>query len=251
MAANSRSLTFFFPEASRRLRRPLHVTMSHACVEDGAVPCRQAPRPLELGPDIAEAHPLLDVSLTPDKGGILRREASQRRRRERQVRFDIGEDSAGKGEEPALPEALAAPTMHSSAALKQEVVAQKLRQFDAGSAVRSELGRSYKARRSVEGGATRALNVCRDQSLFQGLVSVEPPIDQLQRLTVQPRRTEPREVSAVGDAPDISAFSDAIKRFTETPYLRAEGLPPLTLQPRPRPPAATFAMFNKLREWTS
>ncbi|XP_072255322.1 protein phosphatase 1 regulatory subunit 35 isoform X2 [Pyxicephalus adspersus] len=221
-----------------------------ACEEECAVPAHRAPQPLPLGPSVVKAHPLLDVSLTPDKGGgILRREPSERKKGPRQVRFDVSEEGR---EEAALPGVLAAPRIHSSAALKQEVRVHARREFDAESAVRNELGRSYRMKRSVESEASRALNVCREQSLYQGLVSVEPPSEQIQRLSARPRKAEHREPQvAPADGPDIFAFSDAAERFMETPYLSVEGLPPLTLLPRTRPPHTTFTMFHKLGEWAS
>ncbi|CAI9571226.1 unnamed protein product [Staurois parvus] len=78
-----------------------------ACEEDSAVPAHRAPQPLSLAPDLAQAHPLLDISLTPDKGGgILRREPSGRKKGPRQVRFDVDEEAS---EEAAFPGSLAAP----------------------------------------------------------------------------------------------------------------------------------------------
>lgn len=53
------------------------------------------------------------------------------------------------------------------------------------------------------------------------------------------------------DGPDIFAFSAAADRFTETPYLSVEGLPPLTLKSHTRPPHTAFSMFHKLGEWAS
>ncbi|XP_018430683.1 PREDICTED: protein phosphatase 1 regulatory subunit 35, partial [Nanorana parkeri] len=204
-----------------------------ACEEESAVPAHRAPQPVPLGPDLAQAHPLLDITLTPDKGGgILRREPSGRKKGPRQVRFDVDEEASGREEA-----ALAAPRMHSSEVLKQEVRVQARREFDAESAVQSELSRSYRVKRNVESEAFRALNVCREQNLYRGLVSVEPPSEHIQRLTARQRKSEHREPQVLAvDGPDIFAFSDAGERFTETPYLSVDGLPPLTLLPRTRPP---------------
>ncbi|KAM5127016.1 protein phosphatase 1 regulatory subunit 35-like, partial [Mantella aurantiaca] len=167
------------------------------------------------------------------------------------VRFDVDEQASGR-EEAAPPGALAAPRMHSSEILKQEVRVQARREFDAESAVQAELGRSYRVKRSVENQAYRALNMCREQNLYRGLVSVEPPSEHFQRLTARQRKTEHREAQgSSADGPDIFAFSDACERFTETPYLSVDGLPPLTLTPRTRPPHTTFTMFHKLGEWAS
>lgn len=71
-----------------------------------------------------------------------------------QVRFDVDEEALGV-EEAALPGALSAPRMHSSEALKQEVRVQARREFDAQSAVRTELVRSYRVKSSVESEASR------------------------------------------------------------------------------------------------
>ncbi|XP_073507178.1 protein phosphatase 1 regulatory subunit 35 [Phyllobates terribilis] len=206
-------------------------------------PTHCAPRPLAQAPDQAEAHPLLDVSLTPEKGGgILRRETAERRRGRRQVRFDVDDEDCGRP--------LAAPRVHSSVALRSEVRREAQQTFDAESAVRSELLRSFTVRRGVESKAARALNVCRVHSLYQGLVSVEPPSEQIQRLTARQRRSEHREAPQI-EGPDIFAFSDPCERYSEAPFLTADGLPPLTLRPQPRPPHTIFDMFQKLGEWTS
>ncbi|KAE8620766.1 hypothetical protein XENTR_v10010459 [Xenopus tropicalis] len=60
--------------------------------EGEAVPCDFPPQPLALGlGGTAESHPLLDISLTPDKGGgILRRKSSERRQGQRQVGTSLG-----------------------------------------------------------------------------------------------------------------------------------------------------------------
>ncbi|XP_075703527.1 protein phosphatase 1 regulatory subunit 35 [Rhinoderma darwinii] len=217
--------------------------MSLAGEEEIAVPAHGAPQPLTQVLHPAEAHPLLDISLTPEKAsGILRRDTAERRKGPRQVRFDVGEDG------PCRP--LAAPRVHSSAALRTEVRREAQQAFDAESAVRAELVRSLSVRRGVESEAARALNMCRVQSLYQGLVSVEPPADHIQRLAARQRRPEHREAPQI-EGPDIFAFSDACERYTETPYLKAEGLPPLTLQPRSRPPNTVFDMFHRLGEWAS
>ncbi|XP_063806508.1 protein phosphatase 1 regulatory subunit 35 [Pseudophryne corroboree] len=223
--------------------------MSLGCEEESALPANSAPQPSTVTPDQAEAHPLLDISLTPDKGGgILRRQTSERSRRsQRQVRFDVGDQGRP---EAALPGALAAPRMHSSSALRFKVQREARQEFDAESAVQNELGRSFAARRSVQSEAARALNVSRVQNLYQGLVSVEPPAEHLQRLTAQHRRTEHHEVSPI-EGPDLFAFSDPCQRFTETPYLGVDGLPAFTLEPRTRPPHSVFDMFHKLGEWAS
>ncbi|XP_040198095.1 protein phosphatase 1 regulatory subunit 35 isoform X2 [Rana temporaria] len=224
-----------------------------ACEEESAVPAHRAPQPLPPDPEPAQAHPLLDITLTPDKGGgILRREPSGRKKGPRQVRFDVDEEASGVEEAAALPGGLSAPRMHSSEALKQEVRVQARREFDAQSAVRTELVRSYRMKSSVESEASRALNVCREQNLYRGLVSVEPPSEHIQRLTARQRKAEPREPQVPSaDGPDIFAFTDSADRFTETPYLSVEGLPPLTLKSHTRPPHTTFSMFHKLGEWAS
>ncbi|KAM4676722.1 protein phosphatase 1 regulatory subunit 35 isoform 1-T2 [Discoglossus pictus] len=225
--------------------------------DDGdTLPATFAPKPLTPGPGLTDSHPLLDISLTPEKSaGILRRENSDRRKGRRQVHFDVGNQSEGL-KPPALNTPptghLDVPSIHSSKALEQEVQREAGQEFDAEKAVRCELGRSYKARRNVENEAARALNVCRAQNLYQGLVSVEPPVEHIQRLTEKERqrRTERKEVTPI-EGPDLFIFSQPCDLFTETPYLNVEGLPPLTLLPHTRPSHSAFDMYHKLREWTS
>ncbi|XP_044130020.1 protein phosphatase 1 regulatory subunit 35 [Bufo gargarizans] len=217
--------------------------MSLAGEEEHTLPAHYVPQPLTPAPYQAEAHPLLDISLTPEKGGgILRRETAERRKGQRQVRFDVGDGGSGRP--------LAAPRVHSSAALRSEVRREAQQEFDPEMAVRTELLRSFTVRRGVESEAAKALNVCRVHNLYRGLVSVEPPAEQMQRLTARQRRPEHREVPHI-EGPDVFAFSDPCERYTETPHLKVEGLPPLPLRPRSRPAHTVFDMFHKLGQWAS
>ncbi|CAH2272409.1 Hypothetical predicted protein [Pelobates cultripes] len=211
--------------------------------------------PFTVGPDLMAPHPLLDISITPDKGGgILRRESSHRRHSRRQVRFDVSNQSKNRtnvqiAERPSLGP-LELPRMHSTEALKQEVERESEQEFDAESALRNQLGRSFKARRSVDSKAAKALNVCRVQNLYQGLVSVEPPAEQIQRLTEKPRKAELKHVTPM-EGPDLFAFYKPSECHTETPYLNVDGLPALTALPHSRPPRCSFDMVYKLGEWAS
>ncbi|XP_053320069.1 protein phosphatase 1 regulatory subunit 35 [Spea bombifrons] len=224
--------------------------------EDDLLPARSAPQPLCAGPGRTDSHPLLDISLTPDKGGgILRKDSSERRRGRRQVRFEVSNEPkpglrSVQHEGPSAGP-LEVPRMHSSEVLRQEVRRESQQEFDAERAVQSELGRSYRARRSVESEAARALNVGRVHSLYQGLVSVEPPAEQIQRLTEKQRKPSDLKQVTSSEGPDLSAFSGLCERFTETPYLGVEGLPPLAAAPRPRPSRCSFDMFHKLGQWAS
>ncbi|KAE8620761.1 hypothetical protein XENTR_v10010459 [Xenopus tropicalis] len=220
--------------------------------EGEAVPCDFPPQPLALGlGGTAESHPLLDISLTPDKGGgILRRKSSERRQGQRQVRFVVSEEANGRSQEAG---GLQCPRMHSTAALKEQAELEAGQEFHADRAVQRELERSYRVRRSIESEAARALNVARAHSLYQGLLSVEPPAGQVQRLSERPRRAEPKEAPQLQapqlQAPDLSAFSHLCERFTETPCLTVEGPPPVVICPRPRPAHSVFDMYHKLNEW--
>ncbi|KAG8428866.1 hypothetical protein GDO86_019101, partial [Hymenochirus boettgeri] len=168
------------------------------------------------------------------------------------VRFDVGEESVTNGNPQEVPSVqyLDTPRIHSTEPLKHQVQMEAEQEFDAKSAVQKELERSYRVRRSVESEAARALNVNRTRALYQGLMSVEPPAEHVQRLSERQRRVETKEVAQM-ESPDLFAFSDLCERFTETPYLAVEGLTPLTLNPRPRPPHTAFDMFHKLEEWAS
>ncbi|OCT59631.1 protein phosphatase 1 regulatory subunit 35 [Xenopus laevis] len=218
--------------------------------EGDAIPCNFVPQPLPLGVGGGtESHPLLDISLTPDKGGgILRRKSWERGQVQRQVRFVLSEESRSRGRSHELGVGLQCPRMHSTAGLKEQVQREVEQQFHADSAVQRELERSYRVRRSIESEAARALNVGRAQTLYQGLMSVEPPAEHVQRLSEKPRRVEAKEAPQL-QAPDLSAFSHLCERFTETPYLTVEGPPPLTICPRPRPSHTAFDMYHKLKEW--
>ncbi|KAM8972720.1 protein phosphatase 1 regulatory subunit 35 [Pelodytes ibericus] len=214
-------------------------------VEGLLLPSSSVPQPLTSGLERTSPHPLLDISLTPDKGGgILRRKSSERRQGQRQVRFEVSDESKPRSND------LESPRMHSSEALRLEVQRESVQAFNAERALRSRLDKSYRARRSVESQASRAVNVCRVQSLYQGLVSVEPPAEQIQILTKKQRQAEHRQVN-LSEGPDLFAFCNPSDHFTETPYLSVDGLPPLTLHPHSRPSHTSFNMFHKLREWTS
>ncbi|XP_053572123.1 protein phosphatase 1 regulatory subunit 35 [Bombina bombina] len=224
--------------------------------EGEILPFTFAPQPLTLDPRLPDSHPLLDISLTPEKNaGILRRENSDHQRGQRQVRFNVTnhkEETMAPTIILPTPGLLEVPRKHSSIALEQEVQNEAEQKFDAMKAVQSELERSYRARRLVENKAAKALNMCRVHNLYQGLVSVEPPAEQIQKLAEKERqrRVECKEVTQI-EGPDIFIFSQPSDIYTETPYLNVEGLPPLTLLPRTRPSRSTFDMHNKLREWSS
>ncbi|XP_053122389.1 protein phosphatase 1 regulatory subunit 35 isoform X2 [Hemicordylus capensis] len=153
------------------------------------------------------------------------------------------------------PSTLAAPVPHSTLALGAEVQALRAEGFNARQAAEDLVQRSFVARCVVEARVGEGMNIPRDQQLYQGLVSLEVPEDELLNSAVQEKlvlvrsRPEARKPDPAG--PDLLAFYDPQELFTETPFLEVEGLPPLKLQPRARDPAATFLMYRKLQQWDS
>lgn len=52
-----------------------------------------------------------------------------------------------------------------------------------------------------------------------------------------------------GPRPDMTVLCDPETLCYESPHLTLDGLPPLRLQPRPRPSEDTFLMHRTLRRW--
>ncbi|CAM5139142.1 unnamed protein product [Natator depressus] len=149
---------------------------------------------------------------------------------------------------------LAAPQLLTSLALGEEVQAAARQGFDAHRAAQELLATSFLARCSVEGKAASGMNIPREQQLYQGLVSLQVPAEEVLSSAVQEKlslvRSQPephREPDPEG--PDLLMFYEPLELFAETPYLGVEGLPPLRLQPHVRPPASAFLMFRKLQQW--
>ncbi|XP_015275824.1 PREDICTED: protein phosphatase 1 regulatory subunit 35 [Gekko japonicus] len=262
--------------------------------DEDSLPCA-APAPLPA-PPVQPLIPDPAVVLTPDRegggGGILRRRGPGNIRR-RQVRFrlDSGSHEVGGGhldllgrvEEtqgastsslaPSLltrepcgslaedghlnqPSGLSTPILHSSIALGAEVQAAREQDFDARRAARELLQHSFPTRCAVEARVGESMNIPREQQLYQGLVSLQVPKEELlssamkeKLVLVGPRPEGQKELASEG--PDLMAFYDPEELFTETAFLEVEGLPPLEQKPRARDPAATFLMYRKLRQWNS
>ncbi|XP_063159210.1 protein phosphatase 1 regulatory subunit 35 [Candoia aspera] len=259
-----------------------------------SLPCA-APTPLPPPPPPPCWSPEPAVVLTPERsgsgrpgGGILRREQQERPAR-RRVRFRIGSrceelkeelpgvglpgpaeeprgvagmvrrapwgSPAENGPPPAL-NALGTPVPHGSLALGAEVQAAREQAFDARQAAEDLIQHSFVARCAVEAHVGEGLNIPRDQQLYQGLISLQVPADELLSSAVQEKlalvQHHPggrKEVAGTG--PDLMAFYRPEQLFTETPFLEVEGLPPLKLQAQRRDPATTFLMYRKLQQWAS
>ncbi|KAM6453256.1 protein phosphatase 1 regulatory subunit 35 [Liasis olivaceus] len=240
-----------------------------------SLPCAApAPQPPCRSPDPA-------VVLTPERsgsgrpgGGILRREPQQKPAG-RHVRFR-SEERRGAGlpgppEEPqgaarmvrpeprggpAALHALGTPAPHSSLALGAEVQATREQAFDARQAAEELVQRSFVARCAVGAHVGEGLNIPRDQQLYQGLISLQVPVDELINSAVQEKLALAQyhpggRKEGAGAGPDLMAFYRPEELFTETPILEVEGLPPLKLQAQRRDPATTFLMYRKLQQWAS
>uniref|UniRef100_A0A674K3Z5 Protein phosphatase 1 regulatory subunit 35 n=2 Tax=Terrapene triunguis TaxID=2587831 RepID=A0A674K3Z5_9SAUR len=149
---------------------------------------------------------------------------------------------------------LATPELHTSLALGEEVRAAAHQGFDAHRAAQELLATSFLARCSVEGKVAAGMNIPREQQLYQGLVSLQVPAEEVlscalqEKLSLVRLQPEPRREPAP-EGPDLLMFYEPWELVAETPYLGVEGLPPLRLQPHIRPPASTFLMFRKLQQW--
>ncbi|XP_062813526.1 protein phosphatase 1 regulatory subunit 35 [Anolis carolinensis] len=149
---------------------------------------------------------------------------------------------------------LAAPIPNSSLAIGAEVQAARTEGFDAWQAAEELVQRSFRTRCALEAKAGEGVNFPREQRLYQGLVSLQVPTEELLHAAVQEKaalvrhRPEGRqEMPSAG--PDLLAFFNPRELFTETPFLEVEGLPALRLQARTRDPGTTFSMDRKLRQW--
>ncbi|XP_044273125.1 protein phosphatase 1 regulatory subunit 35 isoform X2 [Varanus komodoensis] len=168
------------------------------------------------------------------------------------------EPRRGCGAEGLLqtPSVLATPVPHSTLALGAEVQSAQEQGFDARQAAEALVQSSFVARCAVEAQVGPGMNIPRDQQLYQGLVSLRVPEDELLSSAVQEKlalvRHRPeakRQPDCAG--PDLLAFHDPRELLTESPCLDVPGLPPPRLRPRPRPPATAFFMYRKLQQWDS
>ncbi|XP_004617259.1 protein phosphatase 1 regulatory subunit 35 [Sorex araneus] len=234
------------------------------------------PEPRAPDPEAPVPEPGLDLSLSsspspqpaspepPSCSAPRRKGRAARRggaRKGRQVRFRLAPASPGRpdasSEEPAAQE-LGAPVQQSSLALGLELQAARAAaggQFDAAKAVEEQLRKSFQTRCGLEESVAEGLNVPRSRRLFRDLVSLQVPEDQVlhaalrDKLALLPhaRAPPPKEPPAPG--PDMTILCDPETLFYESPYLTLDALPPLRLQPRPRPPEDTFLMHHTLRRW--
>uniref|UniRef100_G1TKY6 Protein phosphatase 1 regulatory subunit 35 n=1 Tax=Oryctolagus cuniculus TaxID=9986 RepID=G1TKY6_RABIT len=221
-----------------------------AVVAPGLPPEPRAPEPRAPLPE-----PGLDLSLSPRPESPEPRSGSPRRpkgqaerrggaRRGRQVRFCLAPLS------PARPEALRElehSALHSSLALGLESTSAK--------AVEEQLRKSFPA--SLRCGRTAlSLNVPRSRRLFRDLVSLQVPEEQVLNAALReklallpPQARVPPPKEPPGPGPDMTILCDPETLVYEAPHLPLDGLPPLRLQPRRRPPEDTFLMHRTLRRW--
>ncbi|XP_004630651.2 protein phosphatase 1 regulatory subunit 35 [Octodon degus] len=221
----------------------------------GPPPEPPAPEPgldLSLSP-LPESSEPRDCSLGRRKGRAGRRAGAQR---ERQVRFRLAPARSPVRPEPpsAPPHELEAPALLSSLALGLELqAARAAAPFDAAKAVEEQLRKSFQTRCSLEGSVAEGLNVPRSRRLFRNLVSLQVPEERVlnaalrERLPPQARAPPPKEPP--GPGPDMTVLCDPDSLCYESPHLTVDGLPPLRLQARTRPPEDTFLMHRTLRRW--
>ncbi|KAJ7313277.1 hypothetical protein JRQ81_004562 [Phrynocephalus forsythii] len=260
--------------------------------ERDSLPCT-APSPLPP-PQAQRLLPDPEVAVTPERNGVgkvgsgILRQHGQGKLPRRQVRFRLGSISLDPPKQPELPQShhsgghhdtitlkrqpsdglagvgglqpppnpLAAPVPHSTLALGAEVQAARRQGFNAQHAAEELVQCSFVTRCAVEARVSEGVNIPRDQQLYQGLVSLRVPEEELLSSAVQEKlalvrhRPEARQETPCS-GPDLLAFYNPEELFTETPCLEVEGLPPLKLQPHTRDPAATFFMYRKLHQWDS
>ncbi|KAM6156125.1 protein phosphatase 1 regulatory subunit 35 [Rhynchocyon petersi] len=240
------------------------------------------PEPRASEPEAPVPEPGLDLTLSPSPrpespeplGGSPRRGRARTARRPgdrkgRQVRFRLSPTSPGRSEpppppaapteRPAEPQELAAPAPQSSLALGLELQAARTAAegpFDAVRAVEEHLRKSFQSRCDLEESVAEGLNVPRSKRLFRDLVSLQVPEEQVLNAALQdklailpPQARAPPPKDPPGAGPDMTILCDPETLFSESPHLTLEGLPPLRLQPRPRPPEDTFLMHRTLRRW--
>ncbi|XP_062035946.1 protein phosphatase 1 regulatory subunit 35 isoform X2 [Lepus europaeus] len=222
--------------------------------EEGAVAPALPPEPRAPEPRAPLPEPGLDLSLSPRPERRAERRGGARRGR--QVRFRLAPPSPAR---PAAPQELECPALHSSLALGLELRAARAAagaQFDAAKAVEEQLRKSFRLRCGVEDSVSEGLNVPRSKRLFRDLVSLQVPEEQvldaalrekLALLPPQARAPPPKEPP--GPGPDMTILCDPETLVYEAPHLPLDGLPPLRLQPRRRPPEDTFLMHRTLRRW--
>uniref|UniRef100_A0A8D2LDV6 Protein phosphatase 1 regulatory subunit 35 C-terminal domain-containing protein n=1 Tax=Varanus komodoensis TaxID=61221 RepID=A0A8D2LDV6_VARKO len=199
--------------AARLLSPPstMAATLSLSCGDDrDSFPCT-APSPLPP-PQSRSLSPDPDVALTPERscagragGGILRRRLQGRPPRRQvhgageggskppgwEARRRRGKECQDPWRAPCgtisecFPTVLATPVPHSTLALGAEVQSAQEQGFDARQAAEALVQSSFVARCAVEAQVGPGMNIPRDQQLYQGLVSLRVPEDELLSSAVQ------------------------------------------------------------------
>ncbi|XP_004586989.2 protein phosphatase 1 regulatory subunit 35 [Ochotona princeps] len=243
--------------------------------EEAVVGPGRPPEPRAPEPQAPLPEPGLDLSLSPRPEDLEPRQGSPRRRRQggsrrgRQVRFRLAPASPARSESlptaaapsdrPEPPQELEYPAPHSSLALSLELQAARAAaggQFDAAKAVEEQLRKSFQVRCGLEDNVTEGLNVPRSKRLFRDLVSLQVPEEQVLNAALReklallpPQARAPAAKEPPGPGPDMTILCDPETLVYEFPHLTLDGLPPLRLQPRPRPSEDTFLMHRTLRRW--
>ncbi|XP_043933278.1 protein phosphatase 1 regulatory subunit 35 [Protopterus annectens] len=151
---------------------------------------------------------------------------------------------------------LGIPEVNTTLALSQELQEVEEADFDARKAVEEQLQKSFLTRQIVEARINEGLNMPRDQSLFQGLVTLEVPVDQVLNMAASEKcpfvnpKTD-TEKDSIAEGPDIMMFYKPSELLYEDPVLTVEGLPPLKLQPHVKPLRSVFDLYRKLKQWES
>ncbi|XP_030042949.1 protein phosphatase 1 regulatory subunit 35 [Microcaecilia unicolor] len=152
------------------------------------------------------------------------------------------------------PCSLGSPDYNTSLVLGQQMLEVTEKGFDARKAVADQLRKSSVARQCVDGKVAEGMNIPREKQLFQGLVSLQVPTEEILSSAVQEKlsmvkpRLDTKKASSNG-GPDLQMFYNALELFWESPYLGMEA-PPLTPQRlHAKPRVAAFDMFRKLQQW--
>ncbi|XP_029437047.1 protein phosphatase 1 regulatory subunit 35 isoform X2 [Rhinatrema bivittatum] len=162
-----------------------------------------------------------------------------------------------KGQRPGQSDAmgsLSSPEYNTSLALGQEMLEAAEKGFDARKAVADQLRKSSVTRQCVDGKVAEGMNIPREKQLFQGLVSLQVPTEDVLSSAVQeklslvrPRPDAKKDSSS--DGPDLLMFYDPLELFWESPCLGMEVPPSTPRRPRAKPRVSAFDMFRKLQQW--
>lgn len=181
---------------------------------------------------------------TEAKKPFLRKKAGLHRH-EHSIRY--------KPDDPDEVNTLTEPTYNSTLSLGQELQELKVAEFDAKAVVKQKLEESESLRNYVAEKTAEATNIDPDEKLYQNLVSMDVPPDELTHANptawkrMKPKPYKPKDTTY--PKPDILDFFDAEELYTEEPCLDFEDTQRPSEGPQLAPLEGIMSLYKRMQIW--